>query len=260
MIPKIIMQTWKNHNIPDKWSTSPESIKKYMSDWEYVLMTDSDNLEFVTKHFPNFLPYYKAFPYNIQRADAIRYLWLYVNGGLYLDLDIEITHDLTELFSGNNELYLVSSGNVGSCITNSFMASKPGCKIWLEMIEQMKKTLPWWCIGKHMKVMNSTGPVALNSVVKNSNISYHSLATKLVMPCSVCDSKCDTKDAWLKPLEGSSWVSYDTKFLNFWLCHWKKIVIVIICVLIILTILFLILFLYEKFKIRDNSESGINNI
>src|SRR4051794_29501684 len=104
-IPKIIMQTWKNEVVPDKWKISPASLHQQMPSWKYVLMTDQDNEQFVRKHFPEFLPSYKAFPYNIQRADAIRYMWLYINGGLYIDLDTKVIHPLDELFTSNNEVY-----------------------------------------------------------------------------------------------------------------------------------------------------------
>jgi mannosyltransferase OCH1-like enzyme len=87
VIPKLIMQTWKTNELPDKWKPTQLSINRYMSDWKYILMTDEMNRNFIIHHFPNFLPYYDAFPYPIQRADAIRYAWLYVHGGLYLDCD-----------------------------------------------------------------------------------------------------------------------------------------------------------------------------
>lgn len=240
-IPKIIMQTWKNRNVPDKWKCSPESIKKHMPGWKYVLMTDTDNRRFVKKYFPDFLKYYDAFPYGIQRADAIRYMWLYVYGGIYMDLDFEMLHPLDHLFTSGAEVYLVNSGNVGSCITNSFMASKPGCKLWLEMIEAMKNPeLSWYHMGKHMCVMNTTGPLMLNYVAKNSKIVYSVLPGKLIMPCSVCNISCDVGDAYMRPLEGSSWISYDTQFYNFFLCNWKPLVVMI--VLLLLVILFSLLF------------------
>ena len=88
MIEHSFMQTWKTRNIPHQWKISPSSIKKNIpKHWNYVLMTDRDNRDFVKKYFPSFLSYYESFPYNIQRADAIRYMWLYVNGGIYMDLD-----------------------------------------------------------------------------------------------------------------------------------------------------------------------------
>lgn len=242
-IPKIIMQTWKDNNIPKKWKVSPLSIRKHMPSWKYVLMTDKDNRNFVKKHFPDFLKYYDRFPHNIQRADAIRYMWLYVHGGLYIDLDYEMLHPLDELFTGGAEIYLVNSGNIGSYITNSLMASKPGCTVWLDMIESMKKKAEWYYMGKHMEVMNTTGPIMLNHVVKNSNIPYTLLPSKLVMPCSVCNLKCDTKNAYLRPLEGSSWIAFDTKIYNFFMCKWRKVCMFLVFLIILILILIFIYWL-----------------
>jgi len=239
-IPKIIMQTWVDENIPKKWAISPKSIKRMMPDWEYVLMTDKDNRRFVKKHFPDFLPYYDSFPHNIQRADAIRYMWLYVNGGIYIDLDFEVQYPLDELFINDIEVYFVTSSNLSSYLTNSIMASKPGCKLWLDVIEAMKKPLPYYCIGKHFTVMNSTGPVMLTHTVRRSKIVYGMLPVKLVLPCSVCNITCRTEGAYLRQLEGSSWITYDTKFYNFFMCNYKQLLIAV--GLIILVVLIALLF------------------
>ena len=243
-IPKIIMQTWKNHDIPDKWKISPKSIKKYMPDWKYVLMTDEDNRAFVKKYFPDFLPYYDGFIHNIMRADAIRYMYLYKFGGIYMDLDFEVKHNLDSLFYTDAEAYLIASGNIGSYITNSFMASKPGCKLWLEMIEAMKKPQPWYVMGKHFVVMCSTGPIGLTNVAKKSKVVYAMLPSILLMRCSACNiGKCDTRGAYLKPLEGSSWITYDTKIYNFFLCNWKRLCILLVCLVIILLLVIFIIWM-----------------
>lgn len=235
-IPKIIMQTWKDHNIPDKWKCSPISIKKHMPDWKYVLMTDEDNRNFVKKHFPDFLPYYDNFPHAIQKSDAFRYCWLYVRGGIYMDLDFEVLHPLDSFFTSDIEVYLVNSSNVGSYLTNSIMASKPGCKLWLECIEAMKQKLPFYYAGKHLLVMNSTGPIMLTHTVHKSKIVYAMLPVKLILPCSICNIKCRTKGAYLRQLEGSSWITYDTKFYNFFLCNYKQLLIAIGLILLVILI------------------------
>lgn len=245
-IPKIIMQTWKDKNIPDKWKSSPKSIEKYMPDWKYILLTDQDNRDFVKKYFPDFLKYYDDFPYPIMRADAIRYLWLYKFGGIYMDLDFEVMEPLDRFFVSDIDVYLVHSSNVGSYLTNSFMASKPKCQLWLSVIEAMKKpNLSWYHMGRHMQVMNVTGPIMLTHAVIKSKVVYATLPTKLFLPCSICNigNQDITKGAALKQLEGSSWVTYDTKFYNFFLCNWKHVVVAIILLLLIL-ILFLILRCY----------------
>jgi mannosyltransferase OCH1-like enzyme len=242
-IPKIIMQTWKDREVPEKWKGSPKSIKEMMPDWKYILMTDEDNRNFVKKYFPDFLKYYDRFPHNIQRADAIRYMWLYINGGIYMDLDFEVKHPLDELLTGDAEVYLVSSSNVGSYITNSFMASKPRCKLWLEVIEAMKKKLPIYYLGKHIEVMNTTGPMMLTHVVKNSRTVYSMLPGTLILPCSVCNIWCNSEGAYMKQLEGSSWISYDTKLYIFFMCKWKQVVIFVIFILILILLVILIIWM-----------------
>ena len=238
-IPKIIMQTWKNSNVPLHWQASQSSIRRIMPDWKYVLMTDADNREFVRRYFPDFLPYYDGFEYPIQRADAVRYCFLAIHGGIYMDLDIELLKPLDALFTSNNDVYLVASGNLGSSITNSFMASKPGAKLWYDVIEEMKKPVPWWAVGKHWKVMTSTGPMMLNRVVKRRNSVYATLPTRTIMPCSVCDDVCMQPDAYVRPLPGQSWCAFDSLLYNFVLCNWKFLLVIII-LLILLLIVYLI--------------------
>lgn len=249
-IPKRIMQTWKNHTIPEKWKTSPESIKKFMPDWEYVLMTDEDNRELIVTHFPHFISYYDNFPYNIQRADAVRYAYLYLFGGIYIDMDNELLQPLDSLFTTGSDLYLVASSNIGSCITNSLMASVARHPIWLECMEEMKKPLPSWSIGKHWKVMKSTGPMMLDKVVKTNNHQYTVLPNSLVLPCSICDISCNISNSFIKPLQGASWVGFDTLIYNFIMCKYKAIITVIVLVFILL-IAIIIKLLMDKKKAKN---------
>ena len=167
------MQTWKTSEVPENWKISPQSVQERMPDWKYVLMTDEDNERFVKKYFPDFLDTYESLEYPIMKADAIRYMWLYVYGGVYMDLDIELTKSLEDLFYENNDIYVVQSGNVGSVYTNSFIASKPHCKIWLDCLKEVKKAYKWWMIGKHLKVMSKTGPLMLTRVINRNKHKYN---------------------------------------------------------------------------------------
>jgi inositol phosphorylceramide mannosyltransferase catalytic subunit len=235
-IPLIIMQTWKTDKVPNHWIPSQKGIKTHMPHWKYVLMTDEDNRNFCKKHFPDFLPYYDAFEYPIMKADAIRYMFLYVNGGLYIDLDIEVRKPLDDLFYEDHNLYLVRSGTFGSYYTNAFMASKPGQSFWLECIEEMKKPYKTWQVGKHLKVMRSTGPLMLTSMVNNQLPTIGELPSDL-LGCSVCDPKPFYKeDNYVAILEGSSWIGSDTKTYIFFTCHWKYVIFFIIFMVVILTI------------------------
>lgn len=238
-IPKIIYQSWKTHDVPEKWKVSPASAKAIMPDWQYVLLDNDENRAMIEEHFPDFLSHYDGFPYDIMRADAARYCFLYLYGGIYMDLDFEVQQDLSELFKGSSEVYLVASGNVSSVYTNSFMASQPRSKFWLEVIEEMKKPLDFWSgLLKHFVIMCQSGPLMLSRVARRTNTVIGVLPRSRVMPCSICNLDCSTCEAYLKPLEGSSWISYDTKFLNFWLCHWKKVIVFLILLILIVLIIY----------------------
>ena len=238
-IPKIFMQTWKNNNVPEHWKSSPASVKRLMPDWKYVLMTDKDNRNLVKKYFPDYLDLYDNLEYPIMRADIIRYMFLYIYGGVYADMDIEITKPLDDLFQDDGDVYVVESGNGGSIYTNSFLASKPGCKIWLDCLEEIRKPYPYWAYGKHLKVMSKTGPLMLTRVIKNSKYKYHisKIPKKLVMPCNVCDTKpCTKPGAYTKALEGSSWCGWDSYIYTSCMCNSKKILILILAIIILIYI------------------------
>ncbi len=232
-IPKIIMQTWKTTDIPDKWKPSQESILKILPDYKYVLMTDKDNRDFVIEYFPEYLEVYDSMPYPIQRADMIRPMWLYVNGGVYMDMDYEVLKDFSELFKVG-DLFFMPSFNLGMFITNSFMASAPKHPFWLIYLEHMKQPASLLAITKHFEVMMTTGPMALTSCLQNSKTVYSILPQKFLAPCSICDDKCsDIENGYLKNLEGQSWNGWDSLAMNFVFCKWKYIVLfIILCILL----------------------------
>ena len=94
--------------------------------------------------------------------------------------------------------------------------------------------VPWWAYGKHLQVMNSTGPVMLNYVANQEmrlNLYEKEIIMEMpkrsVLPCSVCEigdiKKCE--GAYTRPLEGSSWISWDTKVYLFFLCNYPTIIV-----------------------------------
>jgi len=228
-IPKKIIQVWvgDDANIPDYYKTSLESIERHMvaHGWEYKLLKEPEITEFITQEYPDFLKIYKNFQHDIQRADAIRPLWLKKHGGLYLDMDFEILEPLDSLFTADVDAFFLPSPNQDifhSVLTNSVMASKPGALVWDKYIEQIKKPTKPWIIGKHLEVMNSTGPIALSKSVAKSNGVYGTLPTKLLSPCSICNiDSCDKHGTMMRQLTGKSWHSIDSTiynaiFCNFW--------------------------------------------
>ncbi len=241
-IPKLIMQTWKTTEIPEKWSSSPESIEQHMPDWSLVLMTDEDNRKFVEIHFPDFLDTYDGFPYAIQRADAIRYMWLYVHGGIYMDLDYHLEGPLDSLFYEGSGLYFMKSPNVTSYYTNSFMASQPRHPFWLDMIDSMReyrKNIPLWAATRHFQVMYSTGPGMLTTVINKSKYPHTVIPYMSVVPYNFCNGNFG--NGLMKPLEGSSWAEWDTAATCWIYCNpWTTVLAVILFIILIIIVIIII--------------------
>ena len=227
-IPKIVMQTYKNYNIPKEWQSSKQAIQTYMPHWTYVFMTDTDNEQFVSTHFPQLLEWYKNLPYPIQRADVIRYMWLYINGGLYVDMDIEIKVSLDPLFYHASNIMLVKAPqNLVGHYTNFLMASSKNNPLWLQVLKECQKQLAWWVILPHHIISQQTGIAALNRAIHKVGTDIYPFPYECIVPCDYCNQQaCSRPYFYTKFLKGQSWNKMDTAFLNFLVCNLQELVIV----------------------------------
>lgn len=94
-----IIQTWKTNQIPDIYLEFIESVKKYGNKFTFLFFNDQDIINFIKNTFPEYLETFNNFDYKIQQIDFFRYLAVYHFGGIYLDLDVKITHSLNELIN-----------------------------------------------------------------------------------------------------------------------------------------------------------------
>jgi len=87
-IPRLIIQTWKNHDIPSKYINSIRSIKRYNPNYKFMFFTDKDIDKFIKEEYPQYYSTYKRLPVIIQKIDFFRYIAVYHYGGFYFDLDM----------------------------------------------------------------------------------------------------------------------------------------------------------------------------
>lgn len=99
------------------------------------------------EHYPWFLPTFLAYPYSIQRVDAIRYFLLYHHGGIYIDLDMGCRARLDFLRVHNFTAPLTYP--VG--ISNDILAARPGDLYLGRAIHQLRRWNKWMVI-KYVQV------------------------------------------------------------------------------------------------------------
>lgn len=72
LIPAVVHQTWKNIDIPEQWQAARQSCIDLHPGFLFRLWTDEDARALIARDLPELLPTYDSYPFNIQRADAIR--------------------------------------------------------------------------------------------------------------------------------------------------------------------------------------------
>lgn len=106
-IPKTIFQTYYNKNkIPNKVN---KNLNKFAKGYNRVLFDDKDALKFLFENFGNiFVNKFKSMKKGAHKADLLRYCYLYVNGGVYIDIKTELLVDLDLIIKEKkNRLYTV---------------------------------------------------------------------------------------------------------------------------------------------------------
>lgn len=142
-IPKIIHQVWEGRSeskMPARLQIWARTWQENNPDWEYHLWDGKEMDQLVADYFPEYKELYAHFPYNVQRWDTIRYMILYVYGGVYADLDTECFQAISPLldqvslgFGQEPPMHADKSLRVG----NAFMASQQQNRGWLWILEEI---------------------------------------------------------------------------------------------------------------------------
>ncbi|HLP89579.1 MAG TPA: glycosyltransferase [Nostocaceae cyanobacterium] len=135
-IPKIIHQIFFSGKaaIPDNYLRYHQTVLKKHPLWEHQFWDEARARKFMSENYAWFLPTFDAYPYDIQRRDAIRYFILYHYGGFYLDMDVECLKPLDDLLE---DFELVLSKLVN--FSNAIMGSVPGHPLWPQVFTELEK-------------------------------------------------------------------------------------------------------------------------
>lgn len=153
-IPQQIFMTVPKKPLHPKLQQNVDKLKRKNKDWNIIIYDNKDQEEYIRKNFPQYLSYYQSINpmYGAAKADFFRYLIMYKEGGVYLDIKASIAIPLNILIKKNDKfLYFFADGmdfrkkNIDKYIDINFVGeivqwciiTKPNNDILKKVIERM---------------------------------------------------------------------------------------------------------------------------
>lgn len=198
-IPRIIHQVWEGIAepiMPIRLRILAETWKRYNPEWKYYLWNAEKMNSFVKNNFPDYWKTFSDFKYSVQRWDTIRYMFLYIYGGVYIDLDTECFKNIDNMFYSNQKIYIglepyehILYGYPDPLIGNAFLASSPKQEFWLEILDAtIINSIKYKNISrKGDYVLRTTGPLMVSEIANQYPNDICLLSPHLVAPISKSD-------------------------------------------------------------------------
>ena len=188
-IPLLVHQTWKSCTLPARQHEWQLSCAALNPGWRRHLWTDAANRELVHRLFPELLAIYDGYDVNIKRVDAVRLLYLYAFGGVYMDIDFACLRPLVELPLPPGTFiagYQLRNKRAPHAVANAFMAAPPRHPFVAFLIQQLNASarLPGASVPL-TGVLEATGPVFLTRSISayraahggHANVTIHEMPT-----------------------------------------------------------------------------------
>ena len=109
MIPKKIFQSYYSDELPIELMENVEKLKQLNPTWTHVLFNDVKQEEYIKEHYDaEMLNIYLSIDplYGAARSDLFRYLLLYNEGGVWLDIKSSLTKPLDNVLLDTDEYIL----------------------------------------------------------------------------------------------------------------------------------------------------------
>ena len=184
-IPRVVHQTWKSCTLPSRqheWLLGCAAINK---GWRHHLWTDKANHQLVKRLFPELLDLYNNYNVHIKRVDAVRLLYLYAYGGVYMDIDFACLKPLEDLPLPPGRFvagYQERDQSSPQAIANAFMAAPPRHPFVAYLIQQLNVSSR---LRGPNSVLEATGPAFITRSVNayrathggHANLTIHAMPT-----------------------------------------------------------------------------------
>ena len=193
-IPKKIYQSWYTRDLPKEVNNKINRMLTLNPSYSHEIFTDEEMDDFVNKYYPGEIAEcYNKLNIIVAKVDFWRYLILYKYGGIYLDMDSEITRSLDEFIRDDDEAIITSEGHPPCFVQWGLIFNKghPILKKTIELVVDNIKTnrypkrLPkggqvLWMTGPHVytRAVNAVHeklydqPIDRLAINRETNVTY----------------------------------------------------------------------------------------
>ena len=172
MIPKIIHQTWRNEkSTPDSYKLCIKTVKQKHPGYSYRFYNDGECREIVKQDFKEFLGVYDSMT-PVEKADLFRYLIVYRDGGIYLDIDCYCVANFDRLICDAEFVAGYEQGWKERALfryTQWAFAAKAGHPILIEAANRCKVN---HLNGPTMWTLKKTGPIMWTYLINEKQRLY----------------------------------------------------------------------------------------
>ena len=214
-IPRVLYQVsiGLNHGHQDIQNITNKMLSMN-SNYEYKLLTSEKEMDnFVSNNFDKeIVESYNCLNFLVAKIDFWRYLNLYKNGGVYLDMDSLIIKPLDELIRDDDEAIITAEGNPGLYVQWCLMFTKehPILKKVIEIVVDNIKNNKY-----PNNVFKMTGPTAFTEGLNK----LHLLDSEKIIDHSLINKETDIS---FYTKEGVQYRIYSIDYGNFCLFRHDK--------------------------------------
>lgn len=125
-IPRILFQTFKSREIPEGMWQASETWRTLNPEYEYRFFGDEECRAMIQTHFgQEAARAFDSIREGAFRADFWRYCALYVEGGVYADIDTVCKRPLRDLINEDDE-FIAPRDHPTHALNNAFLVAAPG--------------------------------------------------------------------------------------------------------------------------------------
>lgn len=165
IIPLNIVQYWHSDKLPEKMKLATEKIKNSNPEFNYFLYNEKSALEFLENYFNEEVVYsFKKIKPSAFKSDLFRYCFLFINGGIYIDVKLIPFNNFKLIELVNKEHYVkdytaCNNNNAGN-ISQTIIVSNKNNNLLLECIKRIIINVKHNFYGKSCLLVTGPGLVA----------------------------------------------------------------------------------------------------